>query len=107
MSTSDKPDRWERLEALGAVPCPDYADREGQTLVMFYGEARADPPDPYTVQEAERDLAAALAAIERDLLTSTDEPAEVVERAADTARRARERYADALNTITRPPSTAA
>jgi hypothetical protein len=61
--------RRERLEAMGAVPCPDYKDREGQTLVTFFGEARAELPDPHALPEAEheRDLAVELASIERDL----------------------------------------
>jgi hypothetical protein len=94
--------RLARLEELGF----SYRElgTEGSSLVTMIGEARADPPDPETIAQADRDLAGALAAIEADL-HSTDEPGAVIERTAVAARAARERYADARNVTARPASS--
>lgn len=104
--TSEKNrERLARLEELGFEWDDEFDAHEGETLVTVIGEGRADPPDPLTVEEAERDLAAALAEIERDL--AADGAPETIERVAERARRVRERYADALNTTARPASTTA
>jgi len=94
--------RLARLEELGF----SYRERgtEGSSLVVVVGEARADPPDPVTLAQADRDLALALDAIETDLL-SDGPPEAIIERTAAAARAARERYADAHNTIASPASS--
>jgi len=98
--------RLARLEELGFEWDNSYDAHEGQTLVTFIGEARADPPDPATIEAAYHELVEALDEIDHTLATAGS-PDAVIDRAGQTARRARERYADALNTTARPASTAA
>jgi hypothetical protein len=91
-----------RLEELGFEWDDSFDEREGQTLVTFVGEARA--PDPATVDQAHRDLIAALDEIDRTLADPGSPAATAIDHAGQRARRAREDYADALNTTARPAS---
>lgn len=96
--------RERRLAELGFERSTAYADRQDETLVTFIGEARADPPDPTTVELAHRELIAALDEIDRTLSAEAGHPAAAIASVGQTARGARERYADALNTTAQPAS---